>query len=144
MSFITNPDSGRACKVGGKVYKKLMREGKLSKNIDHIEEKDDSVLYEIQEDDTEEDIQNKKDEYDKELYENELQAVKGRGKYANKIVKRNRKLSSKEIENNKPIKKSDSCDDLIASYLKEALNECSLEDDYDNSLSDSDYSDYSE
>lgn len=66
-------------KVGGKIYRKLVNEGALQMATD-----DSHALYSLQENDNVEELKQK---YNKELPPN-MVAVRGRGAYKNKLVKR--------------------------------------------------------
>ena len=66
-------------KVGGKIYRKLVNEGLLT-----LDTNDEHELYSLQENDNVEELKQK---YNKELPPN-MVAVRGRGVYKNKLVKR--------------------------------------------------------
>ena len=87
-SIIINPKTSRPVKVGSRTWVNLVREGIVSGNYH-----DPNELYELQEGD---DVEEKIQELNKELPPN-LQSVRGRGKYANKIVKRNKQPSTRQI-----------------------------------------------
>lgn len=78
--YTKNPLTNRPIKIGSKVWRELVKEGKLSdKNV-----VDENELYELKPaDDSSEIIK----QLDKELPPN-IQAVRGRGKYRGKIVTR--------------------------------------------------------
>lgn len=78
---VINPTTGRPIKKGGRVYRRLVREG-LLKNDDF---KDEKELYTIQKEDN---IQEKIKELNENTSSN-TQVVRGRGKYKGKLVKRN-------------------------------------------------------
>lgn len=84
--LIINPKTQRPIKIGGRIYTKLVREGILQKE----EYKDDNELYTLQEGD---DVKEKIEEINKTLPRN-VQSVRGRGKYKNKIVKRHKQPST--------------------------------------------------
>jgi len=79
--IIINPKTQRPVKVGGRIWLKLVREGLLVGEC-----KDDNEIYTVQEEDN---IEQKIQEFNKSLPPNQ-HAVRGRGKYANKIVKRHK------------------------------------------------------
>ena len=86
--YIKNPQTNRLILVGGRLWKKLMSENVFNKN--------DKILYEIIDDDLDDDIKNEKLKTAKEIINNtnidkKTQAVKGRGRYKNCIVKKKRK-----------------------------------------------------
>ena len=85
--IVINPQTQRPIKVGGRIWLKLVREGLLVGEC-----KDDNEIYTIQEGD---DVDEKIKELDKSLPLN-VHSVRGRGKYANKIVKRHKQPSTTE------------------------------------------------
>ena len=87
-SIIINPKTSRPVKVGSRTWVNLVREGIVSGNYH-----DSNELYEMKEGD---DIKQKIQELNKTLPINQ-QSVKGRGKYKNKIVKRNKTPTTHEI-----------------------------------------------
>ena len=86
--LIINPKTSRPVKVGGRAWLNLVREGLVSG-----QHQDPNELYELKEDDN---VEEKIQELNKELPINQ-QSVRGRGKYKNKIVKRNKQPSTREI-----------------------------------------------
>ncbi len=90
-SYMTNPETKRPIVVGGRVFMKLLKKGVLSEEYKNIE--DDVILDDFK--DTTEAIE-KKDEYVRKLPKN-MQAVKGRGRYKGKIVKRYKKTKKPNI-----------------------------------------------
>ena len=89
--YVTNPKTGRAVKVGNRAWLSLVKEGLISG-----EYQDPNELDIIQDKDTEEQINEKIKELNKEL-PSTVSAVKGRGKYKGKIVKRNKQMSYQDI-----------------------------------------------
>jgi len=102
---VINPKTNRPIVVGGRVYMKLLREGVIENpNI-----KDDNILYEIEPEQPQ--MQPQEQEIDElpepltlersESVINELpehqQAVRGRGKYKGKMVRRSKQLKTAEI-----------------------------------------------
>ena len=91
QEYIINPVSGKVIKKGTRAYNLLLREGKIAP----IEEagtkgKNKKVLYKIKDDETEEQIEEKKQELDKDLENEDQHAVKGRGVHKNKLVSRHK------------------------------------------------------
>ena len=84
--IIINPKTQRPVKVGSRTWLKLVREGIVKGQY-----KDPKEIYTIQDGDDEEDLINKFNE----TLPITQQAVRGRGKYANKIVKRNRQPTTR-------------------------------------------------
>lgn len=88
--LINNPNTGRAVRVGSTTWVKLLKKGLVDDVVD------ENILFrELPEDEMEEKIK----EINQKLPEG-TQAVRGRGKYASKIVKRNRPLTTAEITKN--------------------------------------------
>ena len=85
--IIINPKTSRPVKVGSRVWLKLVKEGLVEGQY-----ADPNELYEIKEDDDEDEVISN---LNKQLPITQ-QAVRGRGKYANKIVKRNRQPTTKQ------------------------------------------------
>ena len=86
--IMINPKTNRPIKIGGRAWTNLVRDGLVSGNY-----QDSNELYEIKEDDN-------VDEKIKELNQNlplNVQSVRGRGKYKNKLVKRFKQPSTKDI-----------------------------------------------
>jgi len=86
--FVKNPETGRAVKIGGRIWHRLLKKG-LIKNTDY---KDPNILATIEEDDN---VKVKCFEINQSLPP-EIEAVTGRGKYKNKIVKRKLPLVRKK------------------------------------------------
>ena len=90
--FISNPLTKRPIRVGGRVYTRLQKQGYFQEGY-----ADKEILDDLGGETENIKIMKKKiEELNQELPKN-LQAVKGRGKYKNKIVKRYRKFPKKEI-----------------------------------------------
>jgi uncharacterized membrane protein YheB (UPF0754 family) len=85
LQFVINPNTGRALKVGSRIWLQLVKQGILQ-NDDY---KDEREIYKIEDNDN---IDTLITEANKTLPYTQ-QAVKGRGKYAGKIVKRDKKLN---------------------------------------------------
>ena len=84
--YVINPNTGKPVKKGTRAYNVLVREGIVSDDV-----ADKKVMYKIKPEDTEQEIEIKKYEIDKDLNEREdesYQAVKGRGIHKDKLVKR--------------------------------------------------------
>jgi hypothetical protein len=86
--LIINPTTQRPIRVGSRVWLKCVKDGIIEGN--HT---DPNELYNMREGDN---INDKINEINQTLPAN-LQAVKGRGKYKDKIVKRNKQPSTQEI-----------------------------------------------
>lgn len=86
--YVINPKTSRPVKVGSAVWMKLIKEGILKNNT-----KDKKELYELS---TNDDIEKVKYEINQKLPMTQ-QAVKGRGRYSNKIVVREKQPSAKDI-----------------------------------------------
>ncbi len=88
-AYIINPETNRPVKRGSRNHKILMREGKVSYEEDVMqEEKGKKVLYKIKQEETEDEIENKKRELDQSLQDKDRQAVRGRGQYKDSLVER--------------------------------------------------------
>jgi len=84
-TIIINPKTQRPVKVGSRTWLKLVREGLVEGQYS-----DPKEIYTVQEGDDEDELINK---FNQSLPPNQ-HAVRGRGKYANKIVKRHRQPST--------------------------------------------------
>lgn len=93
--YITNPNTNRPCKVGGRVWRRLVKQGLITET----EYEDPNVLGEVGSNDEQELI----DEFNEELSD-DTQAVRGRGKYKNKIVKRKKQFHEQSAR--KAVKKT--------------------------------------
>ena len=89
--FVINPNTGRRVRVGGAMYKKLIKQGMLETS-----ENDENVVGEYNSDDDSEYTQDMIDEYNKELPANQ-HCVRGRGAYKNKLVKRSKMPSYEDV-----------------------------------------------
>ena len=87
-SLIVNPRTGRGVKVGGKTWRRLVKDGLIENNY-----RDPKELYEIKKDD---DVEQKKEELDKVLPRG-THSARGRGKHKGKIVKVRNKLKADEV-----------------------------------------------
>ena len=85
--IIINPKTQRPVKVGSRTWLNLVREGLVEGKYS-----DPKEIYTLEDGDDEDELINK---FNKSLPPNQ-QAVRGRGKYANKIVKRNKQPSTTE------------------------------------------------
>ena len=119
-SIVLNPKTSRPVKVGGATWRKLVKEGLLNGNY-----QDSKHLEEIK-------SPEKAEEQIKTLNETlpvGVQAVRGRGKYKGKLVKRNKQLNSEEVAKmlskivNNNIEKLSEADDLEAELEKLLLGE---------------------
>lgn len=86
--IVINPNTQRPVKVGSRTWLKLVKEGIFEGVYD-----DPNELYTYEEN---EDVEEKRRELNKTLPRNK-QAVKGRGKYKNKLVIRNKRLNPKDV-----------------------------------------------
>lgn len=88
--IVINPQTQRPIKVGGRIWLKLHKQGILEGEF-----KAKNEIYSIKEDDDEGEIQNKINDANEKLPDG-IQAVRGRGKYAGKIVKRRLQPSTEQ------------------------------------------------
>jgi hypothetical protein len=88
MSFVINPKTNRPVRVGGKTWMNLVKQGMVAdKYNDPVE------LYDLEEaDDADEKINDAN-----KLLPMGQHAVRGRGKHAGKIVKRNKKMTASDM-----------------------------------------------
>lgn len=115
--LIINPNTSRPVRVGSRTWINLVKKGVLSGQFS-----DDSILEEKYSEVPEDQFVERIKEINKKLPMG-TQAVRGRGKYANKIVKRNKPLSTEEITKS-TIKKASK---VVANNIDELD-----EDDYDD------------
>lgn len=94
--FVKSPVTGRSIVIGGKVYKKLQKQGHFQEGYE-----DENILHEYDANSNTEIMKNKIEELNNTLPKNQ-QAVRGRGKYKNKIVKRYRKPSKRRPVKRQP------------------------------------------
>lgn len=103
---IINPKTGRPIMVGGRVWTLLLREGLI--NNDNY--RDEHILYEIEQELPQEPLplvrsesaiqelaQSETDNVILSQLPNHQQAVKGRGKYKGKMVRRNKQLKPEQV-----------------------------------------------
>ena len=88
--IVINPHTQRPIKVGGRIWLKLHKEGILDGEF-----KAKNEIYTIQEDENEDEIQDKINHATRQLPDG-IQAVRGRGKYAGKIVKRKQQPTTEQ------------------------------------------------
>lgn len=140
-NFVTNPNTGRAVKIGGRMYNILIKKG-LIEPIP-IDEYDDNVLNNI-DDIPDDNLNDIKQEYNEKLPK-EYHAVKGRGKYKGKLVKRSKpikKVSSKnrqyDVQHARDtiINNLDSYDDNSTKLIKQSIDDGTLEDYIDQILNE--------
>jgi hypothetical protein len=86
--IIINPKTQRPVKVGSRTWLKLVKDGLVEGSYS-----DPTELYEVQDKAT---VEAKIEELNKAL-PNNVQAVRGRGRYANKIVKRRKQPTTREL-----------------------------------------------
>jgi hypothetical protein len=89
-NYTINPNTGRPVKIGGRIWTKLIKDGLIES--DNIQ--DDNVLYEVEEGD---DLEELCSDFNTKMKPN-IQAVRGRGRYKNKIVKRKKNLTHKQMK----------------------------------------------
>ena len=93
-SFIVNPKTSRPVKVGSRTWVNLVKEGLVSNKY---QDKNELAEAEVEvEGETSTDNEEKINTLNKTLPRG-VQAVRGRGKYAGKIVKRNKQSTPQEI-----------------------------------------------
>ena len=89
--LIINPNTQRPVRVGSRTWINLVKQGILTGNF-----ADNNVIEEKYEEMPEEEFEQRIKKINEKLPVG-TQAVRGRGKYANKIVRRNKPLSTEEI-----------------------------------------------
>jgi hypothetical protein len=89
--IIINPKTQRPVKVGSRTWLKLVKDGLVEGRYS-----DPKELYEVKDFQNQEEIEAKINELNKTLPPN-VQGVRGRGRYKNKIVKRRKQPSTREI-----------------------------------------------
>ena len=89
--IIINPKTSRPIRIGSRTWINLVKKGVLNSNF-----YDNNIIEEQYEEIPEEQLELKIKQINEKLPIG-TQAVRGRGKYANKIVKRNKPLSQEEI-----------------------------------------------
>jgi hypothetical protein len=88
--YVLNPKTQRSIKVGGGVWRSLVKEGIFEGTY---EAPDKKILYDIEEVD---DIDALRNEYDEKLTP-DIHAVRGRGKYKNKLVVRKKRITAEQM-----------------------------------------------
>ena len=86
--IIINPKTQRPVKVGSRTWLKLVKEGLIQGHYS-----DPNEIYDVKEGDNEDDLIQ---QFNETLPPTQ-QAVRGRGRYANKIVKRNKQPTTRQI-----------------------------------------------
>ena len=89
--YIINPSTGRTVKVGSKVWIKLVKSNIVSG--DYV---DEHVIDDIEDDCSQGELDEKLTQIKSQLPAG-ITATRGKGKYANKIVKRHKQLNIQEI-----------------------------------------------
>lgn len=90
--LIVNPKTGRVIRIGSRTYLKLVKEGTLA----NVSYRDSNIMKSVPPETSGHMVEKMKKELDRELPP-DTQVVKGRGKYKNKLVKReNKKMYSDE------------------------------------------------
>lgn len=90
--IIINPSTQRPVKVGSRTWLNLVKKGLVEGRY-----QDPNELYEVKEEENQPEILEKKIEEINKTLPRGTQAVRGRGKYAGKIVKRQKQPSTKEL-----------------------------------------------
>ena len=108
--YVINRKTNRLVKIGGKKWRSLMKSGDLEDN----EYQDPNELCDIDENEPVHETEKKIMKENKKLPNNQ-QAVRGRGKYINKIVKKNK-------YNSKPLKSKQLTAKLAAKTLLKNVN----------------------
>ncbi len=89
--YVLNPKTSRMVKIGGKVYRRLVKQGILENT-----HKDENILFDYAEDMNEEDVEKKRLELSKSLPKNEY-ASRGSGRKKGKLIKKTKKLSQAQL-----------------------------------------------
>jgi len=114
--FVLNPQTGRAVKIGGRIWHRLLKKNLIKNDTNY---KDPNILATIGEEDN---VKVKITEINQSLPP-EIEAVTGRGKYKNKIVKRQLPVSRKpKVEIQQAVSSdsdTDSDDDIKDMILNE-------------------------
>lgn len=125
--IVINPMTKRPIKVGSRIWNGLVKQGVFKQHID------DNVLADISEEDSDEMVDQLISKISKKLPKH-TQAVKGRGKYKNQIVKRSKpqqniketaKIVSRTIQNPKlmrKLQKGGNFQDIVESMILNELN----------------------
>ena len=100
--IIINPQTSRPVKVGGRTWLKLVKDGLVEGTYSDPNEICDIV---------EETLEEKIEEINRDLPTNQ-QAVRGRGKYAGKIVKRSKSVKARTAKPAKPAKPVNNSEEL--------------------------------
>lgn len=98
--YVINPHTGKPIKINSRAYKQLVNDGLLEEETPAImpQNKNKKVMYKIQPEETEEDIEKVKQKFDEELEEDDYQVVKGRGKfYKDKLVTRSKPPTTQKV-----------------------------------------------
>ena len=137
-AFVTNPNTKRAIKVGGRVYMKLVAQGILEGNY-----QDDNEVYQLQEDEYDDDskIEQYKEEYTKKLPKNQ-HVVKGRGRYKNKLVTRYKPKSRTQQACANIIDGLDEYDEPTQKMIKQSMQDGSLDAYVESVLNESNQEEY--
>jgi hypothetical protein len=125
--IIINPKTQRPVKVGSRTWLKLVKEGLVEGRYS-----DPNELYEVKQPNQAEVVEQKIEELNQTLPSNQ-QAVRGRGRYKNKIVKRHKQPSTREITEHtaktaartvsQNIESLSECEDLEAQLENLIMNE---------------------
>ena len=94
-SFAVNPDTNRTIAVGGPVYKRLVKLGKIAPTT--TPEDDNKRVYKLEPEQTETEIEEVKENLDQQLQEELTHAVRGRGKHKGHLVKRAKEPTPSQV-----------------------------------------------
>ena len=94
--IVISPKTGRPIKVGSRIWLNLVKDGIISG-----EYSDDNVMGEYSQEESKQQIQKRIKDLNKKQNMG-THVVKGRGVYANKLVKRNKQLTTQDISKKTP------------------------------------------
>jgi hypothetical protein len=100
QEYVMNPLTNKPIKINSRAYKQLVNDGLIEEETPAMmpQNKTKKVMYKIQPEQTEEEIEILKQKFDEELEEDDYQVVKGRGKfYKDKLVTRSKPASTKKV-----------------------------------------------
>ena len=96
---MVSPITGNPIKLNSIAYKQLVNDGLIcEEETTPVVPKNKKVMYKIQPEESEEDIEKVKQKFDEELEEDDYQVVKGRGKfYKDKLVTRSKPPTTSKV-----------------------------------------------
>ena len=100
QEYVINPHTGKPIKVNSRAYKHLVNDGLLEEEAPAsiMPPPKKKVMYKIQPEETEEDIEKVKEVMDAELEHDDYQVVRGRGEfYKNKLVTRSKPPTTQKV-----------------------------------------------